>query len=82
MKKVVFGIDIGGTTIKCGLFYEDGTLIEKCEIPTRKEESGSHIIEDICERINLICSDRNISKEDIIGIGMGVPGSEIGRAHV
>ena len=50
MKKVVFGIDIGGTTIKCGLFYEDGTLIEKCEIPTRKEESGSHIIEDICER--------------------------------
>lgn len=75
MKKVVFGIDIGGTTIKCGLFCEDGTLIEKCEIPTRKEESGSHIIEDICERINLICSDRNISKEDIIGIGMGVPGS-------
>ncbi|MDO5401878.1 MAG: ROK family glucokinase [Eubacteriales bacterium] len=75
MKKVVFGIDIGGTTVKCGLFYTDGTLVEKCEIPTRKEDGGARIIDDICAQIRQICSDRNILKENIIGIGMGVPGS-------
>ena len=32
-----FGIDVGGTTVKCGLFRTDGTLVEKWEIPTRKE---------------------------------------------
>ena len=42
-----FGIDIGGTTVKCGLFSNDGTLIEKSEIPTRKEDNGSHILDDI-----------------------------------
>ena len=37
MNKVVFGIDVGGTTIKCGFFSDDGELIEKEELPTRKE---------------------------------------------
>ena len=30
-----FGIDVGGTSVKCGLFKTDGTLLEKWEIPTR-----------------------------------------------
>ena len=43
MNKVVFGIDVGGTTIKCGFFSDDGELIEKEELPTRKENSGENI---------------------------------------
>ena len=38
-----FGIDVGGTTVKCGLFQTDGTLVEKWEIPTRKENKGEYI---------------------------------------
>ena len=34
MGKYCFGIDVGGTTVKCGLFEESGTLIDKWEIPT------------------------------------------------
>lgn len=34
-KKYVIGADIGGTTVKLGLFEEDGTLLEKWEIPHR-----------------------------------------------
>ena len=26
MKKYVFGIDVGGTTVKCGLFTADGAI--------------------------------------------------------
>ena len=39
-----FGIDVGGTTVKCGLFRTDGTLVEKWEIPTRKENNGDQIL--------------------------------------
>ena len=38
MGRYIFGIDIGGTTIKCGFFTKDGELIEKWEIVTRREE--------------------------------------------
>ena len=42
----IYGVDVGGTTVKLGLFQEDGSLIEKWEIPTRKEDGGAHIIAD------------------------------------
>ena len=45
------GIDIGGTTVKLGMFEQDGTLLEKWEIPTRKENGGAHILEDIAAAI-------------------------------
>ena len=40
MANYVFGIDVGGTSVKCGLFQTDGTLLEKWEIPTRTENGG------------------------------------------
>ena len=40
MSQKCIGIDIGGTTVKIGVFQTDGTLLEKWEIPTRKEENG------------------------------------------
>ena len=36
-----FGVDIGGTTIKIGLFSVDGDLMEKWEIPTNKTDNGN-----------------------------------------
>lgn len=36
MQKYGFGIDIGGTTIKMGLFKAEGTLLEKWEVDTRQ----------------------------------------------
>ena len=45
------GIDIGGTSVKLGIFEEDGTLVKKWEIPTRKEENGKYILGDIAASI-------------------------------
>ena len=47
MGNYCFGVDVGGTTVKCGLFRTDGTLLEKWEIPTRVEDGGKNIIGDI-----------------------------------
>lgn len=35
-----FGIDIGGTTVKIGLFSISGEIIDKWEIKTHTGESG------------------------------------------
>ena len=47
MKRYAFGIDIGGTSVKLGLFGIDGALQESWEIPTRTENSGENILPDI-----------------------------------
>ncbi len=74
MSKYCFGVDVGGTTIKMGLFTPVGELLEKWEIPTRTEEQGSKIIGDIAEAIEKKMKDAGIAKEEVIGIGLGVPG--------
>ena len=52
--KYLYGIDIGGTTVKMGLFGEDGTLKEKWEIKTRTEENGKNILPDIAQAVNCL----------------------------
>ena len=72
--KYVFGVDVGGTTVKLGLFTETGTLLEKWEIPTRAEEEGSAILPDIAKALS-DCLTRNLlDRADVLGVGIGVPG--------
>ena len=74
MKKYAIGIDIGGTTVKLGLFSYKGELLYKWEIETRIIDNGKYILPDITESINLVLENRNISKGDVLGVGVGVPG--------
>lgn len=74
MSKVCFGIDVGGTTIKCGLFETDGTVIDKWEIITRSENGGENILPDIAATVMSKMSVKGISKEDVAGVGVGIPG--------
>ena len=74
MKKYAFGVDIGGTTIKMGLFDTAGEMLDKWEIPTRTEENGVNILPDIATQIDAKLMEKSISKEDVEGVGVGVPG--------
>lgn len=74
MKKYAFGVDIGGTTVKMGLFETMGTLLDTWEIPTRTQENGRYILPDIADAIEAKMEEKKISRLDIEGIGMGVPG--------
>lgn len=74
MRQYVFGVDIGGTTVKLGLFDVEGQLLEKWEIPTRKEENGSKILPDIAESIEKKIAEKNIERSSIAGVGVGAPG--------
>ena len=81
MTKYIYGIDIGGTTVKMGLFDEKGDMLEKWEIVTRKENNGENILPDIVKSIKEKNTEKSIETDDILGIGMGVPGpiTEDGR---
>ena len=74
MGKYCFGIDVGGTTVKCGLFEESGTLIDKWEIPTRTENGGENVLPDIAATVMSKMTVKKIAKEDVIGVGVGIPG--------
>lgn len=74
MKKYAIGIDIGGTTVKLGLFNKEGQLLHKWEIETRIIDNGKYILSDITESINLTLKNKNISKDEVLGVGVGVPG--------
>lgn len=74
MSKYAFGVDIGGTTVKIGLFDTEGNLLDAWEIKTRTEDDGRHILDDIAGSMEKTLEIKGISKEDVIGAGMGVPG--------
>ena len=77
-----FGIDLGGTTVKLAYFNEEGTLLHKWEIPTNTANGGKAILPDIAAAIKGYLKENNIPREDILGIGLGVPGpvDQLGNA--
>ena len=74
MKEYGFGVDIGGTTIKMSLFEMTGHMVDKWEIPTNTENHGSSILNDVAAVIEGRLVQDGISKDDVEGIGIGVPG--------
>ena len=70
MAKYYVGVDVGGTTVKMGLFSDEGEFIRKWEIPTRTEDGGKQILPDIVDSIKNETADSG----EVLGIGIGVPG--------
>ena len=75
-------MDLGGTTVKIGLFTVDGMLQEKWEIPTRTENQGAAILSDIAASIQNKVDVRHLTKEQVTGIGIGVPGPVLNENRV
>lgn len=74
MKKYAFGVDIGGTTCKIGFFDTSGVLLDKWEIKTNTENNGERILADVAQAVDNKLAQEGISKDDVQGIGIGVPG--------
>ena len=72
--KYGFGVDLGGTTVKIAFFDENGTMMDKWEIPTVVADHGIQILPDIAASLLNYLDKKEIPKEQIIGIGIGVPG--------
>ena len=77
-----YGVDIGGTAIKFGFFHSEGGLIEKWEIPSRREGFGEAILSDISQAICDNMQKKQLALTEIKGIGVGVPGPVTERGEV
>ena len=71
---ICFGVDIGGTTVKLGMFTLEGKLLEKWEIPTRTEDGGAKIIPDVCEALEQRLRQGGYKTDEVKGVGVGLPG--------
>ena len=74
MKKYCFGVDVGGTTVKIGLFTVEGELLDKWEIKTRRENNSEYVLPDIAASVKEKMNERGIAHDEVEGIGFGVPG--------
>ena len=74
MAKYGFGLDLGGTTCKCGLFTTEGELVEKWEVPTDTTNGGVNILKNLAQAVTNKMEEKNIAADDISGVGIGIPG--------
>ena len=81
MKKYCFGVDVGGTTIKMGLFDVDGNVLDKWEIVTRTENGGVNVLPDIAKAVEDKMAEKSIAKEEVAGVGVPGPVDSKGIVH-
>ena len=74
MKEYAFGIDLGGTTAKVGLFTTAGELLEKWEVPTDTSNAGEHILENLAAAVQGKMQEKGLTADQVEGVGIGVPG--------
>lgn len=74
MKEYAFGIDLGGTTAKIGLFTTTGDLLEKWEVPTDTSDQGVRILPNLAAAVQDKMAQRSLRPDQIEGVGLGVPG--------
>ncbi len=82
MANYVFGVDIGGTTVKLGLFDVGGNVLDKWEIPTRTENGGANILPDIAGSVRDKMKEKGIAAADVAGVGVGAPGPVDGNGII
>lgn len=73
-KKLIASVDLGGTTIKLALIDLEGALQHKWEIPTDLSGNGQNITSQINRNLNETLQQLELSKDQVIGVGMGAPG--------
>ncbi len=75
MRQKIIGIDLGGTSVKFAILTQDGEVQDKWSIGTNILDEGSHIVPDIIASLKQRMASLGLTKEDVLGIGMGSPGA-------
>ena len=71
---IAIGIDIGGTSIKGAGITKEGKVLKVFSMPVVKGDSQDATINKLIEAINNYIKEQGFKKEEILGIGLGVPG--------
>ena len=73
-KNIAIGIDIGGTSIKGAAITIDGKVLDVFSLPVDKSLNQEQTINALIEVINKYLKEHHYNKDNVLGIGLGVPG--------
>lgn len=74
IRKYYIGIDLGGTFIKGGIVDDCGGIVVRNKIPTESHKGDRGVTENIVKLCRMLLEDANLTTDDVVGVGMGVPG--------
>jgi glucokinase len=74
MKKILCGVDLGGTKLSVGLATLDGTLFDEMRTYDHIKKDNDGVISDMVALINAILEKNSLTEDDLIGIGVVFPG--------
>ena len=74
-KNIAIGVDIGGTSIKGAAITRDGKMLDVFSLPIRSVGEQDQTMKELVDLINQYLKDHNLNKDNVLGIGLGVPGA-------
>ncbi len=69
------GVDLGGTNIAVGIVDENGNILVKGKVPTKKERHSDEIIADMGALCASLVKEAGLTFDDIASVGVAAPGS-------
>jgi glucokinase len=73
-KKFIIGVDLGGTNLKAALLDPQCRIRQKKVLSTKSFINKEGLILGIVAAILRVIKENGLNKEDILGIGLGLPG--------
>jgi glucokinase len=74
MRKILCGVDIGGTKLCTALVNLDGSLIDKCIDCDHIAKQENQLVEQIAGNVKRLLEQNHLNESDLIGIGIGCAG--------
>lgn len=81
--KYIVGLDMGGTNLKAGLVNAvTGEIVYSTSMKTESEKGVEDTFDRVANLVETIINQNGITKADVVGIGMGIPGPVIHQSVV
>ena len=74
MKKILCGVDLGGTKLSIGLVNSKGWVMDKLIIYDHQSKNEDIVVEEIALSIKRLLINNQLTEEDLLGIGIGFAG--------
>lgn len=73
------GIDIGGTSVKCGLLDFDNNIVAQKAVPTNSPRPWQDLLKDIGNCVREMLAEKGLTLADCEKVGVGCPGTVDGE---
>lgn len=76
------GIDLGGTNSKIGLIDDNGNLVSKISVKTDEAQGFENTVARLSNVLIDLIRQNNINVDDLVSVGVGIPGPVVNRKIV